>query len=217
MLSIDERVELVAAEAYRLLPPNKDQAWVTRVCIDDLGAKHGTYDPDSGAITLSERIFWGRNEAELQYIDVHGEYPAKEEPYCSRALHVCLHEWLHAIGYATGDDRSQEWLALSGWKETWEDRQVTGRYFERRPGWGDQGGSEWRYTKGTWFPREYSSKSPHECYADCGTHIALGWHRHITDANGRAKMGYLLRTCWGEDQTTRLQASVGYWRNRLVV
>ena len=214
MITLEDRAELVMAEAWALLPAVKHEAWITGVALEDLGSVHGSYSPEEGLITLSTRLFTGVDAWELLTIDQHGMSPAQDPVYCSRALHTATHETLHAIGYATGLDGSSAWIALSGWEETWEDRQSTGRYFERRPGWGDQGGSPWAYRKGTWFCREYSSKSPKEDFADCGTHIALGWHGGVTDTNGRAKIRHLVRHVWGETEKGRLDAVTQQWRAR---
>jgi hypothetical protein len=211
---MDARLELVLAEAWSLLPSIKSEAWLTSVSVADLGSKHGSYNPDDGSLVLSTRLFTGKDAWELMYIDRDGNSPPVHEDYVSRALATAIHELLHAIGAGTGMDRDPVWLALSGFEETWEDRQSTGRYFERRPGWGDQEGSEWRFHKGTWFPRPYSSKSPFECLADCGTHIALGWDRGVTHPNGKSKLRWVRRHIWGETEQGRLDAVTSRWRTK---
>lgn len=214
MLTVDERVQAVCEAAWGLLPPLKRAAWITKICVEDLGAKHGNYAMDDGVLTLSTRLFIGRNAAELLYIDCHGDSPPVVEPYCARALHTVLHEAFHAICAATGIDSAPEWLALSGWQRTPEDLHSTGRYTERRPGWGTER-SEWRYRKsGTWFIREYSSKSPFEDAADGCTHIALGWHRPVSHPNGRRKLRYLMQAVWDQDGAAQLQACAAHWRQR---
>ena len=214
MFRIDKRVEAVCLEAWRLLPPIKVAAVISRIEVADLGGKHGSYSPDDGVLTLSSRLFWGDNVHQMMHIDYEGNCPAISEPYCSRALHTVIHEYIHAIGEATGTDTTPRWLALSGWEQTWKDGQGTGRYYERRPGWGEQGGSPWRYRKGSWFCREYSSKSPREDYADCGTHIALGWHLLVHEKNGKAKMRYMLREVWGVEPESHIEAVTAAWRER---
>ena len=207
MLTIDQRVLAVLTRAWQLLPPRKTEAVITAVHLADLGAKHGAFDPETCAITLSTRLFLGDTPEQLLSIDIHGESPAQCEPFCSRALHTASHEISHAIGYATGLDDHEEWLALSGWAKTDEDLQTTGRYTERRPGWGTWD-SPWRYTKGTWFSRSYASSSPYEDFADCVTHLALGWVPFGSSASARQKLRYLRRTLCDETGSRYLAAAV---------
>ncbi|HEY5866315.1 MAG TPA: hypothetical protein VI542_12350 [Candidatus Tectomicrobia bacterium] len=215
MLSLEDRASAVIEEAWGLLPPCKHEAWISTIVLADIGAKHGGYQPDTGQVTLNTRLFWGSDAYELLYIDINGDYPARCEPYCSRALHTTLHELAHAIGRSTGIDEDPGWLALSAWERTGEDRHTTRRYVEDRPGWEPHGPSEWRYKHGTWFPRPYSSKSPHECMSDCIAHIALGWHSSVTNPNGRAKFRFLQRELWGIREPARLQAAAQRWRHVL--
>lgn len=213
MLSLEDRAYAVLKDVWTLLPPCKQELNIQGIVFSDLGSKHGTWVPDEEMLYLSTRLFWGEDAWELMYIDHEGNMPPIHEDYTSRAWHTVCHELMHAIGTATGVDRSPEWLALSGWEQEQEDRHTTGRYYERRPGWTPHGPSDWRYRRGTWFPREYSSKSPHECMADCGTHIALGWHRSVTHPNGRAKVRYLQRELWGVREPARVQAATERWRD----
>ncbi len=214
MLTLEQRAVAVFARAWHLLPPRKTEAVITEVRLEDLGAKHGSFDPETCIITLSTRLFQGETPEQLMSIDLYGESPAVCEPFCSRALHTSLHEAAHAIGYATGLDESDEWLALSGWAHTDEDLQTTGRYTERRPGWGTWD-SPWRYTKGAWFCRQYASSSPAEDFADCVTHLALGWVPFGTSASAHQKLRYLRRTLAYETGTRYLTAVTQRYRQQL--
>ena len=215
MLSLEDRVYAVLRQAWELLPPCKREVSIRKIVLDDLGGKHGSWSPDDEILTLSTRLFWGQDAHELMYIDQDGNTPPVHENYASRALHTVTHELLHAIGTATGIDRSPGWLALSGWEHDPEDRHITERYYERRPGWAPHGPSDWRYRKGAWLCRPYSGKSPFEDLADCGTHIALGWHRGVTHPNGRAKFRFLQRELWGIHEPARIQAAAHRWRDIL--
>ena len=215
MLSLEDRVYAVLQEAWALLPPCKHEAWVSEIVVADLGAKHGGFEAESGRLSLSTRLFWGSDAYELMYIDQDGNMPPVHENYASRAIHTTTHEWFHAIGAATGIDRSPAWLALSGWERDPEDRHTTGRYYENRPGWAPHGPSDWRYHQGAWLARPYSSKSPFEDFADCGTHLALGWHRGVTHPNGRAKFRFLQRELWGIREPARIHAAAQRWRHVL--
>lgn len=218
MLTLHQRAVAVLARAWMLLPPRKTEAVITAVHLDDLGAKHGMFDPDTCAITLSTHLFHGTNPEQLISIDLHGDSPAVCEPFCSRALHTTIHELAHAIGYATGLDDDDDWLALSGWAKTDEDLQTTGRYAERRPGWGTWD-SPWRYQHGSWFTRNYASSSPYEDFADCVTHLALGWVPFGTNPVARQKLRYLRRTLFQETGSRYVAATIDrmqhQWRDRL--
>ncbi len=215
MLTIDQRALAVLVYAWRLLPSMKHQALISAVFLEDMGARHGSYGIDDECLGLSTRLFQGENASQILLIDVHGNSPPQAEPFCSRALHTTLHELAHAIGAGTGFDETQEWLGLGGWVKDAKDPEGTGRYWERRPGWGPHGPSPWRYRLNTWFPRLYSTKSPHECFADCVTHIALGWQDVMATPNGRAKLRYLRRELWGERGAVTLAAARERWRGRL--
>lgn len=215
MTTYEARAEAVLLEAWRRLPPLKRDAYITRIDLDDLGAKHGSYAPDTGVLTLSTRLFMGANAAQVMMIDVNGETPPLCEPCCSRALHTSIHECLHAIGTATGLDSSEPWLRLSGFELTAMESQGTQRYWESRPGW-EPGPSPWRYREDAYMPRAYSGKSPQECFADCGTHVALGWTAGFdASANGRAKLAYMRREVWGERGMQAVQAAQQRWQGRL--
>lgn len=214
MISLEGRTRLVWEEAWRLLPAIKREASIVGVQLADLGAVHGTYHPDSGLLELSTRLFWGRTPAEVDCLDVNGDDPPKAYPLCSRALHTCLHEAWHAIGYATGLDEEPGYLALSGWVKASDDPPGYCRYWERRPGWDPQGPSEWRYRLGSnWFVREYSTKSPFEAFADSCTHITLGWDDFF-GANGQAELRWLRRNVFGETGLTQVQAARQRWEAR---
>ncbi len=198
MLTLEQRVLAVCCRAWQLLPPIKHEMVLAGIHLEDLGAQHGSFDPDTCLVTLSTRLFLGNTPDQLMTIDCEGNCPAQREPFASRALHTATHELVHAIGYATGADSHPDWLDLSGWEATDDDLQETGRYRERRPGWGTYD-SAWRYTQGVWFPREYASASPYEDFADCATHIALGWtDSFLATASGRQKLLYLRRVLWQE-------------------
>lgn len=214
MLTLDQRALAILTRAWGLLPSVKRLAVVTGIRLEDLGAKHGSFDPETCEITLSTRLFWGDTPEQLISIDLHGDSPALCEPFCSRALHTAIHELSHAIGYATGLDDTEEWLALSGWEHTDEDLQITSRYRERRPGWGTWD-SGWRYRQETYFPREYSSASPHEDFADCVTHVALGWVPFGTSVSAQQKLRYIRRSLWGETGTQYLTAARDRLAHRL--
>ena len=214
MLTLAQRVEAVVAEGWKLLPAVKYEAWITGIATEDLGAKHGNYSLDDGMITLSTHLFMGANAHELMYIDRHGNTPPVDEPYLSRAMHTLVHEIFHAIGHSTGLDATDEWLVLSGWEETLEEAEGYGRYNERRPGWTPQGLSSWRYDRSAWMPREYSTKSPAECFSDCGVYYAVGWQHLAPHGNGQAKMKYMARRVWGQTEAARVRAVSAGWAQK---
>lgn len=214
MLSILDRATLVLAEAWRLLPPIKEEAHITDVVLRDLGAVHGLYTPSSGEIVLSARLFWGSTATDIDCIDIHGNDPPQVTPNIGRAVHTALHEAFHAILYAEGLDDSTEWLKLSGWVKAQDDPLGTQRYVETRPGW-TQGPSEWRHDASAYFVREYASRSPYEDAADFATWLALGWTAGITDANGLAKVRWLRRHLWEETGVHHLQASARRWQTKM--
>ena len=213
-LTMDDRAELVLDAAWALLPPLKREILLEGIVIDDLGAVHGTYASETKVLTLSERLFWGENDAQILCIDIHGECPPQSYPLCSRALHTTIHELFHALGDVTGLDGTREWLRLSGWAQRDDDPVGTWRYYETRPGW-HQERSEWRYrTESTWFAREYSTKSPYEDFADMATHVALGWQDFI-DTSGQQKLAYLRKFVWEERGASRILAVRERWKRRL--
>ncbi len=215
-LSIEDRAALVLAEAWRLLPEIKHEAWISSITLLDLGSKHGGYSPDDGILTLSTRLFWGSNPWEIMYLDIDGNTPPFREPYTSRALHTACHEFGHAICAALGLDTSKDWLALSGWVNAADDPQDTARYHELRPGWGGYI-SDWRHDLGKWWARDYSRRSPFEDAADCIAHIALGWNDFVSHPIGQAKMRYIARHVWRQAPQDMLRASSLKWRRRLQV
>jgi hypothetical protein len=221
MLTLHDRALAVLVQAWRLLPAIKHQADLAAVEVCDMGAKHGSYAMDDGTLGLSTRLFMGDNPAQLMMLDVNGDAPPNTVPFCSRALHTALHELAHAIGAGTGLDDTDAWRGLSGWVQADDDPEGTRRYWESRPGWTPSGPSDWRYRVGTWFVRDYSTKSPYEDFADCVAHMALGWHDFLAapgpwQANGRAKLRYLTRQVWEETSSQALAAAAQRWRRRLV-
>jgi hypothetical protein len=215
MLTLEQRAELVIAEAWRRLPPIKRQASIAEIVLEDLGAKHGSFNPDTGVLTLSTRLFEGDNAAQLMMIDCDGNAPPLREECVSRCLHTATHELFHAIGTTTRLDSTDEWLRLSGWIRRSDNPLGTDRYWESRVGW-EQGPSEWRHRVGCWWTRDYARRSPFEDFADCCTHIALGWSRFFeVSANGRAKLSYLRREVWGEKGTQAIAAARQRWQKRL--
>ena len=213
MLALEDRVLAVLTDVWRQLPPIKHQSRIQAVGLEDLGAKHGGWDPETQVLTLSTRLFWGDTPAQLPMLDVNGDSPPLTVPCVSRAWHTTAHELFHAIGTATGLDSTAEWFRLSGWLETPEDLQSTGRYYERRPGW-EPGFSSWRYRRGAWFVRPYSTKTPHEDFADTATHVLLGWTDMHGTPNGLAKLRYLRKHVWQETGTASLIAAASMWRGR---
>jgi hypothetical protein len=149
----------------------------------------------------------------MVYIDCDGESPPLREPYALRALHTALHECAHAIGATFGFDTAPEWLSLSGFVEAPDDPDATRRYWERRPGW-EADASSWRYAVGAWFPREYSSKSPQEDFADCVAHMCLGWDNIIEHENGRAKLRYVRRVLLRKSLVDTMAASAQWFLGR---
>lgn len=214
MLSLEDRALLVLTEGWKLLPPLKEEAPITAVRLEPLGAQQGSFTPDTGEIVLNTRLFQGDTPWQLPLYDVDGHEPAHREPYVTRALATWLHEAAHAIGYGTGLDAAPAWLALSGFAESDETPSGTARYSENRPGWA-QAASSWRFRCGSWFCREYSASSPYEDFADCVTHVALGWDRHVTQPGARQKFRYIRREVWGETALTAMQAAAQHWRQRL--
>ena len=213
MFSLEDRAVVALAEAWRLLPPIKRQADIAEIGLVDLGAKHGTYDLDTHALLLSTRLFDGFSHM-VPLIDIHGNDPPQTTPCSSRALHTATHECAHAIGVATGLDSTSTWLRLSSWVQAEDTPQGTARYTEDRPGW-EQGPSDWRYRAGSWFPRKYSSKSPHEDFADCVAHVALGWHDFFVTPSGIAKLAYIRRAVWEEAGPLSIAAARDRWAGRL--
>lgn len=215
MLSLDDRARVVFTEAWHLLPPLKEAIVIDDIVLENLHAKHGSYDPDTQTLTLSTRLFMG-DVQEIPLIDVDGQDPPLTLPCVSRALHTTLHEIAHALGAATGLDSTPTWLRLSTWAEASDDPQGTARYWECRPGW-PYGPSSWRHRTGCWFVREYSRKSPHEDFADGVTHVALGWTDAFgTSANGSAKLAYMRQHVWQETGVSAMTAACRRWQKRLM-
>ena len=219
MLSLDSRVLTVVSYAWRLLPPIKKKAVLSGIGIEDLGARHGSYTPDDGRLSINAHLFGTSTPDSIQLFDITSHDPPQRFPCVSRALATTLHEFFHAIGAGTGLDQTSEWVSLSGFVQAWDDPQGTGRYCERRPGW-PLGFSAWRYTiAGTFFTREYGSKSPAEDFADCCTHMALQWHDVFLAperlrVNALAKLAYLRREVWGEKGLHALHAAARRWHAR---
>lgn len=213
MLSLDDRALAVFTEAWRLLPPLKRVIDLAGIGLEDLGAQHGSYNPDTHELLLSTRLLDGPAHM-LPLIDVNGNDPPQCLPACSRSLHTAIHEAVHALGDATGLDKTLEWLRLSGFVESEDTPQGTARYWERRPGWGNFA-SPWRYRVGSWFPREYSTKNPAECFADCVTHVALGWQDFFVTPNGLAKLAYIRRHVWEQRGPQTIAAARQRWQRRL--
>ena len=59
MLSLTDRALAVCLAAWDLLPSLKRDAWLRAVGLERLGAKHGSYDPDTGVIVLNQALFQG--------------------------------------------------------------------------------------------------------------------------------------------------------------
>ena len=214
MLTIEQRTLAVLCDVWRTLPLLKTEAFITSIALEDLNERHGSYDPDTGTLSLNTSLFQGDTAAQILLIDINGDSPPQRTPWVSRAFHTACHEIMHAIGAGTGLDATPEWLQLSGWVEDDNDPQGTGRYYENRPGW-PQGPSSWRYrTGGTWFARSYSTKAPAEDFADTATHIVLGWQDVIASPNGLAKLRYLRREVWGERGRVMVAAARNRWQAR---
>ena len=207
MLSIEEKCLIVLCEGWKLLPPIKKQAVISCIKIVDLLEKHGSFDPDDCSISLNERLFYGDSFSMKKY-DIEGNDPPIRFPCVFRALATWLHEAAHAIGYATGLDNTDEWIDICGFVNDPETDPVgTSRYIETRVGW-EYGASEWRYPTNGWFPRPYSTKNPAECFADCVTHLALGWVPFGSSDAARQKLRYLRRMLCDETGSRYLAASV---------
>ena len=218
MISLDDRLLTVCKSVWAILPPAKRKAHVTAIGISDLGARNGSYDPQEGTITLNYRLLGNDTPQSIPMIDCDSNMPPQRYPCISRLFHTLTHEYFHAIGTGMQIDLALEWLALSEWSQSLDTPQGTARYHERRPGWNGQGPSDWRYnTSGTFFVREYSSRSPFEDQADCCTHLALGWTDAFTHApplsraNALAKLAYLRRYVWEEKGVQAVQASRARW------
>ena len=216
MLSLSDRALAVCITAWGLLPSLKRDAWLRAVGLERLGAKHGSYDPDTGVIVLNRDLFQGETPAQIRLIDWDGNDPPLRVPCIARATHTALHEVAHALGAGTGLDARNDWLQLSSWVQADDDPAGTARYWEMRPGW-EPGPSPWRHRLGCWFTRAYARRSPQEDFADCVTHVALGWMEPFgASANGLAKLRYLRRYVWGETGALAFAAARDRWRQRLV-
>ena len=216
MSSLEDRALAVLCAGWRLLPSIKHEAPIAGIRLADLGAQHGNFNIDSNIITLGIRLFRGDRPEQLPLYDIDGNEPPQKEPYVSRALATWCHEAAHAIGYATGLDSSKEWLTLNGFVEASDDPEGTGRYWERRNGW-ENGPSAWRYPLGQWWPRDYSTSSPQECFADCVAHVALGWFSDVVHPSGIDKMNYILRHVWCETGIRAMAASAQRWQKRVSI
>lgn len=215
MLTLEQRAELVIAEAWRRLPPMKRQMAIEDIYLLDMGEKHGSYSPDDHILTLNTRLFSGDNPAQIEMIDVQGNDPPRCEPCVSRALATTLHEMAHAIGAVTGLDDTGEWMRLSGWVLSDDDPVGTARYWEYRAGWFPHGPSPWRHRTGVWFTRSYAKKSPQEDFADAVAYIALGWDAFFAKASGEAKLAYLRRKVWYENGVGAIRAAKIRWEKKL--
>ena len=132
---VEARALAVLAYAWHLLPPLKTAVALEAIALEDLGAQHGSYHPDTHLFTLSTRLFAGPLHALPQY-DILGNDPPQTTPVALRGLTTSLHELAHALGAATGLDTAPEWLGLSGWAFLpGEAPQETYAYVETRPGW----------------------------------------------------------------------------------
>lgn len=197
MITLQQRAGAVIQAAWNMLPASRARAAIREIKLDDLDTTNGVYEPGTGNLTLNVRLFFGSNQSHFPLIDHMGESPPMSDPFVSRALHTSIHEMAHAIGRGTGLDRSDEWMALCGWVEDYKEVPGFGRYVERRPGW-EQGPAEWRYLLGSWFPRDYSTKSPFEDFADCVTLRALRWeHRFRESDHGKMKLHFIQSNVWG--------------------
>ncbi len=221
MITLERRLEAVFCSVWAALPPIKSASYLTALGMDDLGAKHGSFDADTGRIVVNRRLLLGNTPQEIPLFDLRGDSPPKCLPCVSRIWHTLAHECFHAIGAGTGLDQTQEWYDLSGFVRADDNPQGTGRYHERRPGWTPLGPSEWRYRLvGNFFPREYASRSPYECFADCCTHVTLGWEAFFSHAplpyreNALAKLAYVRRHVWGEKGIAAVHASRARWRKK---
>ena len=215
MVSIDDRVLCVLCYGWKLLPPIKKTAVILGISIDDLGEKHGSFNPESCIITLNRRLFFGEKAEEIPGYDIQGNDPPQCEPWVSRALATWIHEAAHAIGYATGLDNTDEWIDICGFVHDPETDPIgTSRYIETRVGW-EYGASEWRFPTNGWFPRPYSTKNPAECFADCVTHLALGWVPFGSSVSAHQKLRYLRRTLFQETGTRYLAAVTQRYQRQL--
>lgn len=222
MIALENRALAVFVHAWNLLPSLKYRAFLTSVGIKDLGARHGSYTPDDGHLVINTRLFGTDTPQSIPLFDINSQDPPHDFPCVSRALATTLHELFHAIGTGTGLDQTPEWLALSQFVQAWDDPPGTARYCEQRPGW-PMGFSAWRYAvDSTFFTREYSAKSPAEDFADCCTHLALGWHALFLapepcHANALAKRAYLRREVWGEKGIKAVHAAAQRWHARMTL
>lgn len=223
MVTAREIATTLLLYGWDLLPPAKWQALVTDVVFRDLGAHHGAYRPQDGVITLNVRLFTPPVHA-LPTYDALGQSPAATTPWVFRGLATWVHEVAHAIGHATGLDRSAAWLSLSGWASDAVHPHgaldASRRYVERRPGWAYEI-SPWSHARTAWFPRDYSRKSPQEDFADCLTYHALGWDDCFArpaggdPAVGARKLAYLRDHLDGLQASAAVRPAAAAWRRTL--
>lgn len=224
MVTAEDLAGMMLDEGWRLLPACKWRAPITDVVFTDLGERHGAYDPARQVITLNLRLFLPPVQA-LPTYDVEGNAPAATTPWVYRGLATWLHEVAHALGHGTGWDADPAWLALSGW--TYQPLEVLEvdpapacRYREQRVGW-EYDVSPWRHARPCWFARDYSRKSPQEDFADCVTHVVLGWTAYFGDprggdpALGRQKLRYVQERLYDLDAAATFAAGLAAWRRRM--
>lgn len=207
MLTLEDRARAVIIAAYAKLPTKHLADAIYSVGIADLGKHNGEYNVISGRVRLNYRLFNGITPNDIPMIDDHGNFMVATNNIVSRALHTTIHEFSHAIGENTELDRTPDWLSICGWLEwPYNDHPMMpmsySRYIETRPGW-EPGPSEWVYRADSWFPREYSSKSPYEDFADCMALKALGWEHRFGFKHGLKKLHYIERRVFGEDRLTQ--------------
>jgi len=138
---------------------------------DTLGGVHGQFDPETGIVTLNPAIFFYANR--------------------KKAVFTVVHEWCHAWAFSKHGALQRGWIALSRWKKQEGAAPAGyGRYMEKRSGW-TPGPSEWIYQKDTWFLRKYSTKSPHEDFADVAAAMMLGQLPDNIPLSGQQKRRYI--------------------------
>jgi hypothetical protein len=204
MLSTIDKARAVVIAAWAYMP-NVVSECIKSIALADTGAANGGYILSERRIELNWKLFesLGR-EGDIPLIDDMGNFNPRSSYVVSRALHTTIHEMSHGVGVYTGLHSDPAWISLSRWMR-WPYAQMPAshnRYIETRDGW-EKGPSEWIFRADTWFPREYSSKSPFEDFADCMALKALGWEHRFDTGSGKRKLHFLEMRVFGAHRLSR--------------
>ena len=111
MLSDTKLLELLLDDVWAALPPIKRETSIASISLADLGAVHGTWDPDTHELKINPTLLRHTPLQVMPLIDANGESPARIEPWVSRAFHTLAHEIFHGVTEKTA---RLEYQSMSG-------------------------------------------------------------------------------------------------------